>query len=665
MSREQHTAELRSRHARSSSNTGGNSETRSTRSSSSHTSPKASNKSSARRAFFLFLIVRLSAAFFSNIADCDEVFNYWEPTHYLQYGYGMQTWEYSPEYAIRSWAYIKLHSIIGNIFDYIFGHDKIKVFYAIRVMFATLCAISEALFYVSAVSNLGPRVGRYLIVTMLFSAGMWNASTAFLPSTFAMYTTMIAFFYALRPVSTASRSRIYKTIFWIGIGSLLAWPFCAEVGIPAALEELVLRTNGAKKFERIKRLLLGTIISTGIILIPLVLVDYYYYKQLNVVPWNIIAYNMFGGKDRGPNLYGTEPWYYYVMNGLLNFNILFIMALISLPGLLVTSVVDSGRISSSTTTGPVYAYLYLIFRLMPFYLWFFTFLAQPHKEERFLFVVYPLLCLNAAVAMFLVRGWFDQLLVFLSDGNMPYMSTRRSYMKIFTISILIVAGFISILRVEALYFHYNAPMAVYNHFYYVEIPQQIETHNIQPNLDNPINLCVGKEWYRFPSHYFLPDGVRLRFLKSDFSGQLPKYFLENNYTDSEGKTKLSSERDGIWKIPEGFNNVNKEEMDRYVNIEQCDYIVDLEMNYTDTSIHEPRYVTQTDQWNEVICKPFLDTANSERFSRAFFLPPELWQSVKSIIRYLPARMVNNDAIDRLGTLKWGDYCLMRRKHGRK
>ncbi|CAG8591433.1 5824_t:CDS:10, partial [Racocetra fulgida] len=70
-----------------------------------------------RIAFIAFLIVRLTAVFFSNIADCDEVFNYWEPTHYLQYGYGMQTWEYSPEYAIRSWAYIKLHAIIGGIFE--------------------------------------------------------------------------------------------------------------------------------------------------------------------------------------------------------------------------------------------------------------------------------------------------------------------------------------------------------------------------------------------------------------------------------------------------------------------------------------------------------------------------------------------------------------------
>lgn len=54
------------------------------------------------------------AALFAPIQDCDETFNYWEPAHYLSHGYGLQTWEYSPEYAIRSWLYIVLHAIPGN-----------------------------------------------------------------------------------------------------------------------------------------------------------------------------------------------------------------------------------------------------------------------------------------------------------------------------------------------------------------------------------------------------------------------------------------------------------------------------------------------------------------------------------------------------------------------
>jgi hypothetical protein len=37
------------------------------------------------------------------------VYNFWEPLHYIFKGYGFQTWEVSPAYSIRSWAYIFLH----------------------------------------------------------------------------------------------------------------------------------------------------------------------------------------------------------------------------------------------------------------------------------------------------------------------------------------------------------------------------------------------------------------------------------------------------------------------------------------------------------------------------------------------------------------------------
>lgn len=66
-------------------------------------------------AFYLFFAAGLVAALFAPIQDCDETFNYWEPAHYLSHGYGLQTWEYSPDYAIRSWLYVALHAVVGNV----------------------------------------------------------------------------------------------------------------------------------------------------------------------------------------------------------------------------------------------------------------------------------------------------------------------------------------------------------------------------------------------------------------------------------------------------------------------------------------------------------------------------------------------------------------------
>lgn len=83
--------------------------------------PKASKASKAPKAlqpisaFYLFFAAGLIAALFAPIQDCDETFNYWEPAHYLSHGYGLQTWEYSPDYAIRSWLYVALHALVGNV----------------------------------------------------------------------------------------------------------------------------------------------------------------------------------------------------------------------------------------------------------------------------------------------------------------------------------------------------------------------------------------------------------------------------------------------------------------------------------------------------------------------------------------------------------------------
>ncbi len=93
---------------------------------------------------------------------------------------------------------------------------------------------------------------------------------------------------------------------------------------------------------------------------------------------------------------------------------------------------------------------------------------------------------------------------------------------------------------------YSAPIEVYKQFYYDDI------QNIVQPIYSDVNVCVGKEWYRFPSSFFLP-GHRwhLRFLKSGFKGQLPQ-----SYTEGANGTCI---------VPNDMNDMNKEEPSRYVS----------------------------------------------------------------------------------------------------
>lgn len=75
------------------------------------------------------------------------------------------------------------------------------------------------------------------------------------------------------------------------------------------------------------------IISGSVVLIPMVWVDSMYYGKLVIAPLNIVLYNVFS--NHGPDLYGTEPFSYYIYNGFLNFNFVFIGALLAPLGLVI------------------------------------------------------------------------------------------------------------------------------------------------------------------------------------------------------------------------------------------------------------------------------------------------------------------------------------------
>ncbi|CEG77704.1 hypothetical protein RMATCC62417_12409 [Rhizopus microsporus] len=217
---------------------------------------------------------------------------------------------------------------------------------------AGVSSFVEAKFYRTVTEEINPHVGRYVFAILFFGAGMFNASTAYLPSSFAMYCVFMAYSYALRPVSDIDPTRTYRVVFWIGLGALAGWPFAALIGIPFAMEEVlifgrdtmkkadgtVVQSIGGPRWRlrRIVRLSEAALLVGLGLTVLLVLMDQMIYRQYTIVAWNIIKYNIFSD-GRGPELYGTEPWYYYILNGFLNFNIVFLLFI--LPDIALSSII--------------------------------------------------------------------------------------------------------------------------------------------------------------------------------------------------------------------------------------------------------------------------------------------------------------------------------------
>ncbi len=209
-------------------------------------------------AFYLFLGANIVAALFAPIQDCDETFNYWEPTHYLSHGYGLQTWEYSPDYAIRSWLYIGVHAIVGNLRRLLPQSNKVAEFYFVRYVLAFVCALCQTLMWRSICLALNPRVGLFFIMALIFSPGNFHASTAYLPSSFAMYTAMLG---AAAFINWRGGIKTSMGMFWFAVGGVFGWPFAIALCAPFVLEEVffALFSDEERRFEAAFRVFRGVV----------------------------------------------------------------------------------------------------------------------------------------------------------------------------------------------------------------------------------------------------------------------------------------------------------------------------------------------------------------------------------------------------------------------
>ena len=206
-------------------------------------------------AFSAFLLASSLAAIYAPIQDCDEVFNFWEPTHYLNHSYGLQTWELSPLYSIRSWLYISLHALPIQLFQWLSPlAQKSFHFYYLRLGLAGACAACHTRLFATVAEQFNPRIALIYLLVNVTSAGNFHASTSYLSSSFAMYSVILALSAFLNRRGGYHTSR---GLLWLGLGTILGWPFVALLCLPFVLEDAVFSLSASTGFQGLVSRLLG------------------------------------------------------------------------------------------------------------------------------------------------------------------------------------------------------------------------------------------------------------------------------------------------------------------------------------------------------------------------------------------------------------------------
>ena len=169
-------------------------------------------------------------------------------------------------------------------------------------------------------------------------------------------------------------------------------------------------------------------------------------------------------------------------------------------------------------------------------------------------------------------------------------ASRSSLFSQFTLSVVATTGVLSLSRIMAHWKYYHSPMSVTYALEATEVPRLLNVTGhvvLPPHLGEDgerrrhtddegeyeapridlglieewgLRLCVGKEWHRFPGHFFVPDGVRVDWVKSEFDGMLPGHFAE---TPLAGR--LLERTMGTRVVPKDMNDLNKEAQGFYVS----------------------------------------------------------------------------------------------------
>jgi alpha-1,2-mannosyltransferase len=538
----------------------------------------------------LYIGIRIWTVHRLMMADCDEVYNYWEVVAFLLYGsssQALQTWEYAHQYALRTYAYLMpfqwtMKLLVEPVMTFIgMGLlSRIETFQLLRSIVVGISACGE-LYWLLSLPDGNDGHDDDISPVMLICASLCGCMlpSALLPSATWMTSWCVA------AAGLATDRYRWFVITCVMTTLCTGWPFGAVCVVPMAVEVLrqhQLRSHrtaggasgggGSSSFEPLLRFIMFIILVTITTQTIVMLIDRYYYGAWVAATYNIFRYNAQNSND---DLYGVEPLSYYIKNLLLNLNYTGLLGFTALPVYWLTGGGNAGHRCNSSVT---------IATLASLWPWVAITFPRPHKEERFLYPIYPVLIYGAVVV---VDRIFCRFLIPYLDRHKDNKDTQadpvhpvqrahrhRRWRLVFMTLFFLPSLLLSMSRTAALSKYYAAPLQIYA--------------RVPPGT----TVCVCGEWYRFPGSFFAP----LKFLPSSFTGQLPQPF------------SMYGSRQASQAVLQPFNDQNRHEPDRYLtSLDGCDYIVDIENG--DCPMGEV-----------IASEPFLDASRTGLLHRTLYIP---------------------------------------------
>lgn len=529
------------------------------------------------------LAVRLFSAIFGVISySNDEVFNNWEPLHMLIHGVGFQTLEFSPTVANGSYFFLSPYYYWSYFFASQAFFSKIAQFMMVRLLVGGFCLGGEYYAYSVICDRINISTGKLFLFFSIFSAGMFQESVKFSQPSFGM--SCLFYFLGSYLTENWTLSVIFTTLT-IFTGCTLNSMFLFVIFIMCIMR------------ERVQRFLASLTVTVPIVLALRITVDSFYYGKV-VGPW----YEHYLSVDELLEMHGkaSRVIHFYLLNIGTNWNIAVIVACLSVIPVLIHAVrgpkKESPRLWLDKTRTHV-----LLLVLMYFTVLYVLVSALLNLDVSMMASIYPFVALFAALAC-------DEFLQLMSRKKLSYGVVC---------SVLFSYALLSGMRITSLIEGYGAHIEIYNSF-----NKELFAHQVFDGFNNPIRLCTGKEWHRFPSSFFIPDEafdgsaqtrpIEMSFTQSNYHGLSPSKFLKLNRT-----IYINDDRIEITRHVEPDIRFFKTEDSTYDSVDSCDYFIDVDYpaNGKEQNLKE-----MPEHWKPIESRRVMNRQSSLFFWRTFFVP---------------------------------------------
>ncbi|TPX62035.1 hypothetical protein SpCBS45565_g07106 [Spizellomyces sp. 'palustris'] len=322
----------------------------------------------------LFCYRAANALFVRTYYDPDEYWQALEVAHKLSHAfflfllwsntYGYLTWEWT--HKIRGFAHPLIFTFIYKTLAVLGMDDTELLIVAPRLVQAGFAAVGDIYTYLLAYKLFGHGAAKWALICSILSWYTFFCGIRTFSNSMESVLTVAALYY-WPWASEGNFNNIHRKHFRV---SLAVASLACIVRPTNAIIWLYLGVNLVWKNTRMwKKIALDALTLVVLALQASVLIDYIFYKEWTVVPYNFIRQNLVEGIA---TFYGNHSWHWYFSQGFP------VITLSFLPVLVWDTVSTKGH------QGPMRVSL---LRLVLWTLCVYTLL--PHKEFRFIFPILP------------------------------------------------------------------------------------------------------------------------------------------------------------------------------------------------------------------------------------------------------------------------------------